>query len=122
MIYLSDILPSRYIGFSLFMRPFLMNKYFCRLELKIHGIDEVGPNVKHDLVSFLKKRLDEKVVDILSTLLLRNPMSKLTPEDVLFLQKDVTKPSNVVKFRLNPASETFLEALQYYLRQNVVAG
>ena len=68
---------------------------FYRLELKIHGIDEVGPNVKHDLVSFLKKRLDEKVVDILSTLLLRNPMSKLTPEDVLFLQKDVTKPSNV---------------------------
>ena len=78
--------------------------------------------MKHDLVSFLKKRLDEKIVDILSTLLLRNPMSKLTPEDVLFLQKDVTKPSNVVKFRLNPASETFLEALQYYLRQNVVAG
>ena len=47
-------------------------------------------------------------------------MAKLTPEDVIFLQKPNSTPSNIVKFKVNSASEVFLEALQYYLRQNMV--
>ena len=47
-------------------------------------------------------------------------MAKLTPEDVIFLQKPHSTPSNIVKFKVNSNSEVFLEALQYYLRQNMV--
>ena len=70
--------------------------------------------------SVLQKMLNDKVVEILSQLLLRNPMCKLTPEDVIFLQKPNSNPSKVVKFKLHSASEVYLEALQYYLRQNIV--
>ena len=33
-----------------------------RIELKVYGISEVGPNIKNDLVSVLLKRLNEKVL------------------------------------------------------------
>ena len=111
-----------------------------RIELKVYGISEVGRNIKNDLIaglifyarnrtrslifsplfSVLQKMLNDKVVEILSQLLLRNPMCKLTPEDVIFLQKPNSNPSKVVKFKLHSASEVYLEALQYYLRQNIV--
>ena len=47
-------------------------------------------------------------------------MCKLMPEDVLFLQKHNSLPDEVLKFRVNPGVAPFLEALQYYLRQNIV--
>lgn len=82
-----------------------------RVELKVYGIEEVGLNIKEDLVAVLHHKLDEKVVEIISTLLQRNPMCKLSPEDVLFLQKQPL-PTQVVKFKVNSAAALYLEALQ----------
>ena len=82
-----------------------------RVELKVYGIEEVGLNIKVDLVAVLRHKLDEKVVEIISTLLQRNPMCKLSPEDVLFLQKQPL-PTQVVKFKVNSSAAFYLEALQ----------
>ena len=91
-----------------------------RIELKVYGIEAAGPNIKEDLVAVIHHKLNEKVVEIISTLLQRNPCCKLSPEDVLFLQRPNSMPTKVVRFKVNPAAAMYLEALQYYLRQNVV--
>ena len=41
-----------------------------------------GPEISQDLVQLLQKRLDDWVLDVLTVTLARNPMCKLTPEDV----------------------------------------
>lgn len=91
-----------------------------RIELKVYGIEEAGPNIQQDLMAVLTHKLNEKVVEIISTFLQRNPMCKLAPEDVLFLQGPNSIPSQCLRFKVNPAMTPHLDALQYYLRQNVV--
>lgn len=41
-----------------------------------------GAEITQDLVQLLQKKLDDAVLDILTVMLLRNPMCKLMPEDV----------------------------------------
>ena len=54
-----------------------------RIELKVYGISEVGPNIKNDLVSVLLKRLNEKVLlaqcDQIGRLLYKEVQTPLTP-------------------------------------------
>jgi hypothetical protein len=57
----------------------------------------VGPEIKEQLVQSLRNKLDDAVLDILSVTLDRNPHCKLTPEDVLFIQKPFTLPDTVLK-------------------------
>ena len=71
-----------------------------RIELKVYGIEAAGPNIKEDLVAVLHHKLNEKVVEIISILLGRNPMCKLSAEDVLFLQSPGSLPSQTVRFKV----------------------
>ena len=82
-----------------------------RIELKVFGIEAAGPNIKEDLVQVLHHKLNEKVVEIISTLLQRNPMCKLTPEDVLFLQGSTSLPSQCVRFKVIEFSPSFLQSI-----------
>jgi hypothetical protein len=91
-----------------------------RIELKVFGIEPAGPNIKNDLVAVLQHKLNEKLVDILSTLLQRNPMCKLSPEDVAFMKRPRSLPAQVLRLKLNTGVACYLEALQYFLRQNMV--
>ena len=59
-----------------------------------------GPNIKEDLVAVLHHKLNEKVVEIISILLGRNPMCKLSAEDVVFLQAPGSLPSQTVRFKV----------------------
>ena len=61
----------------------------------------VGPNIKEDLVAVLHHKLNEKVVEIISILLGRNPMCKLSAEDVVFLQAPGSLPSQTVRFKVS---------------------
>lgn len=54
---------------------------------------EPGLNLTKELVAVLQYKLDERVVDIISTILQRNSMSKLTADDVKFLQPPDAQPS-----------------------------
>jgi len=55
--------------------------------LRVHGIAEAGSAIKEDLVQVLHNRLNDAVLEVLCGMLSRNPMCKLTPDDVHFIQK-----------------------------------
>jgi len=42
----------------------------------------LGPEITHDLIQLLQKRLDDAVLNEIILTLSRNPMYKLSPEDV----------------------------------------
>lgn len=70
------------------------------LTLKVHGITEVGDDVRCELVQVLQNRLDDAVLECLSVMLARNAMCPLTPEDVHFLQKPFRLPEIVIRVRI----------------------
>ncbi|KAL3869893.1 hypothetical protein ACJMK2_042520, partial [Sinanodonta woodiana] len=53
-----------------------------RVELFVHGIQDPGPEIKVDLMRLLQSKLDESVLDIITVMLRRNPVCKLTWDDV----------------------------------------
>ncbi|KAG8256862.1 hypothetical protein J6590_061145 [Homalodisca vitripennis] len=104
------------------------------LTLKVHGISEagrsnnpyyslnefLGPEVKCELVQVLHNRLDDAVLEVLSLMLARNPMCKLSPEDVHFIQKPQRLPETTVQYSLPPAVHDNLQAVFYYFHQNLL--
>ncbi|XP_049806805.1 KICSTOR complex protein SZT2-like [Schistocerca nitens] len=88
--------------------------------LKVHGISEAGPEIKEELIQVLQNRLDDAILEVLSVMLARNPMCKLTPEDVHFIQKPYKYPESIVKFSVPKHALQHIQALEYYLRQNIL--
>ena len=87
---------------------------------KVYGITEVGKNVKEDLTAVLQKKLDDKVVEVISMMLKRNSRCKLATEDVLFLQKPGSQPTSILQFKVHVRAMPYLLALVFYLKQNLV--
>lgn len=90
------------------------------IQLKVHGIMEVGPAIKVDLVRVLQNKLDDAVLEVLHSLLSRNPACKLTADDVHFIQKPHEPPSITQQFAVQANALPYLPALAYYLRQNLL--
>ena len=88
--------------------------------LKVFGITEASQNIKQDLVAVLQKKLDDKVVEVISTMIQRNARCKLSSDDVLFLQKPRSPPDKVLQYTVNINTIHYLQAVAYYLRQNLV--
>ena len=88
--------------------------------IRVFGIEEPGKNVKEDLVAVLQKKLDDKVVEMISMMLKRNSRCKLTSDDVLFLQRPGCPPSSVLQFTVHVNAIQYLPAVAYYLRQNLI--
>ncbi|XP_074640655.1 KICSTOR complex protein SZT2-like [Tubulanus polymorphus] len=88
--------------------------------LSVHGITNAGPEIRSDLVQVLQNRLDEAVLDVITVMLSRNPMCKLTPDDVQFIQTPFTDPKETVRYTIPSAASLYLYALGYYLRQNLL--
>lgn len=53
--------------------------------------------VKNELVQVLQNRLDDAVLEVVSVMLARNPMCKLTPDDVQFIQKPNSNPEDIIQ-------------------------
>lgn len=98
----------------------LANKSDDLIILMVHGIYDAGPEVKSELVQVLQNRLDDAVLEVLSVMLARNPMCKLTPADVHFIQKQYQPPENVIQLLVPPHCLPHIEALGYYLHQNLL--
>lgn len=98
----------------------ILNKTGDSIILKVHGISEAGPLVKCDLVQVLQNRLDDAVFEVLSVMLARNPMCKLTPADVHFIQKPYKNPESIVQLSVQPHCLLHMAALGHYLRQNLL--
>ncbi|XP_069157334.1 KICSTOR complex protein SZT2 isoform X2 [Procambarus clarkii] len=89
--------------------------------LTVHGIAEPGPAIKEELVRMLQNRLDEAVVEAICLMLWSNPQHKLTPEDVHFIQPPYQSPKTVIRFTVNAHALPYLQAVGYYLRQNMLS-
>ena len=87
---------------------------------RVYGIEEVGKNIKEDLTAVLQKKLDDKVVEVISMMLKRNNRCKLASEDVLFLQKPNSLPTTTLRFNVHLSCMPYLLAIAYYLKQNLV--
>ncbi|XP_018404829.1 PREDICTED: protein SZT2-like [Cyphomyrmex costatus] len=98
----------------------ILNRTGDSIILMVHGISEAGPEVKRDLVQVLQNRLDDAVLEVLSVMLARNPMCKLTPADVHFIQKPYKSPECIVQLSVQQHCLRYMDALGYYLRQNIL--
>lgn len=98
----------------------ILNKTGDSIVLMVHGISDAGPEVKRDLVQVLQNRLDDAVLEVLSVMLARNPMCKLMPADVHFVQKPYKSPECIVQLSVQPHCLPHIDALGYYLRQNIL--
>lgn len=98
----------------------ILNKTGDSIVLMVHGISDIGPEIRCELVQVLQNRLDDAVLEVLAVMLARNPMCKLTPADVHFIQKPYRSPESIVRLTVQPHCLTHMCALGYYLRQNVL--
>ena len=98
----------------------ILSKSGDSIVLMVHGISEAGPEIRCELVQVLQNRLDDAVLEVLSVMLARNPMCKLTPADVHFIQKPYRSPESIVRLTVQSHCLTHMCALGYYLRQNVL--
>ena len=80
----------------------LMTDPMCRVVLYSPCVapSAAGPCIKEDLVRLLHNRLDERLLELFTKALLRNPQTKLAPEDVHFIQPPDTPPDYCLKVRL----------------------
>lgn len=97
----------------------LLRKEDC-IQLKVHGITEAGQAIRGDLVRVLQNKLDDAVLEVLHSLLSRNPACKLTSDDVHFIQKPLEPPHIVLQSAVHACALPYLPALAYYLRQNML--
>lgn len=88
--------------------------------LVVHGISEPGLEIKKELIQVLQNRLDDAVLEVVSVMLARNPMCKLTPADVHFIQKPYKSPESYIQLSVQPHCLPHMDALAYYLRQNIL--
>ncbi|CAH1774976.1 unnamed protein product [Owenia fusiformis] len=88
--------------------------------LSAHGICPVGHEIRDELVKVLSNRLDDHVLGDLTVMLVRNPMCKLTTDDVQFIQKPFQAPRRVIRLSIPSSASLHLYALGYYLRQNLL--
>nr|XP_033323084.1 KICSTOR complex protein SZT2-like isoform X4 [Megalopta genalis] len=97
----------------------ILNRTEDSIVLMVHGISDAGPEVKRDLVQVLQNRLDDAVLEVLSVMLARNPMCKLTPDDVHFIQPP-KPPECIIKLCIEKHCIPYIGALEFYLRQNIL--
>ncbi|GAB1605816.1 Hypothetical predicted protein [Argonauta hians] len=86
----------------------------------IHGITQAGTEMKENLIKMLQNKLDDKVLDIISVMLDRNPKCKLSFQDVRFIQRYNEKPKDTIYLTIPSSSLKHVFALSYYLKQNLL--
>ena len=79
--------------------------------MKVHGITPASTNVREDLVAVLQKKLDDKVVEVISTMLQRNSRCKLSSDDILFLQRPNSDPDKILRFTVNIKMIQYLQVI-----------
>ncbi|XP_071800440.1 KICSTOR complex protein SZT2-like isoform X4 [Asterias amurensis] len=89
------------------------------IKLEVHGVDPPGLEIREDLVELLTNRLAESTLDAITLMLNRNPMCKLTPSDVQFIQPPLKPPTETVHFKIPQSAMQHLYSLAFYLGQNL---
>ena len=92
------------------------------IKLTVHGIagpGQPGPEIQEELVQVLKNRLDDTTLDVISAMLARNPMLKLTPDDIQFIQPPGKDPTDIILCTIPQSATQYLFSVNYFLRQNL---
>ncbi|XP_049514126.1 KICSTOR complex protein SZT2 isoform X2 [Dermacentor silvarum] len=87
--------------------------------MNVHGIVQPGFAIKEELVSAMQNRLDDAVLEVLTTTLARNPACNLTIDDVQFIQKPQKEPTTQLYCTVQAQLLPYLQALMEYLRQDL---
>ncbi|KAH7935606.1 hypothetical protein HPB52_010539 [Rhipicephalus sanguineus] len=87
--------------------------------MNVHGIVQPGFAIKEELVSVMQNRLDDAVLEVLTTTLARNPACNLTLDDVQFIQKPQKEPTTQLYCTVQAQLLPYLQALMEYLRQDL---
>ncbi|XP_071119812.1 KICSTOR complex protein SZT2-like [Haliotis cracherodii] len=90
------------------------------VQIQVYGIEEIGSEIREELMRLLQKKLDEAVLEVISVMLNRNPKCKLKPEDVHFIQRPDQEPVEVLQLTIPGHAMMYLQALIFYLRQNLL--
>ncbi|KAH3695457.1 hypothetical protein DPMN_082917, partial [Dreissena polymorpha] len=90
------------------------------VELSVHGIDEVGTQIKEHLVQMLQNRLDDAALEKVLEMLRRNPQCQLDRYDVQFIQKPLSEPACKLHLMVSNKASPQLAAVMFYLRQNLL--
>lgn len=87
--------------------------------LNVHGIDKPSLELRKKMVNALQKKLDDTLLDHIVLLLMRNPLVKLTHEDVCFIQSRNSKIHDFY-FKISPMYTPYIANLKEYIRQNLL--
>ncbi|KAH9488738.1 hypothetical protein Btru_059310 [Bulinus truncatus] len=90
------------------------------VELTVHGIENVGKEIKDDLMKMLQNKLDDALLETICFMLRKNPQCKLKPDDISFIQKPGQQPTTSFLLTIPGHCSMYLVALMYYLRQNLL--
>ncbi|KAL6042615.1 hypothetical protein QOT17_024351 [Balamuthia mandrillaris] len=89
-----------------------------KLVVEIFGVYEAGPEITEQLHQLLENKLAAVTLSIISALLLRNPLLKLTPEDLAFIRSSNTPAQKCVVRIPSAVFDKYLYLL--FLRQNLL--
>lgn len=87
--------------------------------MHVHGITQPGFAIKEELISIMQNKLDDAVLEVLTTTLTRNPACNLTIDDVQFIQKPEKEPTTQLLCAVPVQLLPYLQAVMEYLRQNL---
>ncbi|XP_078662696.1 KICSTOR complex protein SZT2-like [Branchiostoma floridae x Branchiostoma belcheri] len=88
--------------------------------LMVHGVQPAGAEIRVDLVQILQHRLDDATLDVISLMLARNPMCRLSPADVLFIQPPSELPTHTLRLAVPAQLSSHIQAVDFYLKQNLL--
>ena len=72
------------------------------LLVKVHGVDVPSEEITNHLYRLIRNKLNSFTLQVLSTNMIRNPLSKLDADDILFLKcKQLDSPHAVVRTRIH---------------------
>ncbi|VVC31045.1 Hypothetical protein CINCED_3A015141 [Cinara cedri] len=90
------------------------------LTLRVHGISPVSNEICIDLVEVLQNRLNDAVLEVLTTMLYRNPLCKLYPDDIRYIQPYNSQPDFTMKLSL-PIETKITKSFSHNLKRSAAA-
>ena len=87
-------------------------KHRFHVWLPMFGITAASQNIKQDLVAVRQKKLDDKVVEVISTM--------IQSQTLFFFQKPATEPDKVLQFTVPLSTIHYLQAISDCLCQNLL--
>ena len=91
-----------------------------KIIMQIYGLQPPGSDISNDFYVMLKNKLNDKVIEVLSVMIQRK--SKLTPQDVSFLQRPQSKCTFTLHFKISAKIDKYIASFMCYLRQNLLSG